>query len=120
MNDEKEKFVSKEDRISWNRSSNGINARPILLIAMGLILSMGGCEDDSGPGTTDDQNRPPENAVSLTSNVEDILPRWSSVGDKIVFQRNGYIFVLDARSGLVSRIAEGRCPVFSFNAEYIV
>ncbi len=60
-----------------------------------------------------------ENAIQLTTDVEDINPRWSPTGEHIVFERRNNIYILDASLGSILLITEGRSPTWSPTGSYI-
>lgn len=79
-----------------------------------------GCERESPTGNGG--NNDPidfENSIRLTENISDIKPRWSPSGKEIVFERSGYVYLLDIESGSIFLMAQGRSPCWYFNGQYI-
>jgi Tol biopolymer transport system component len=85
----------------------------ILILAAGCSKkSPTGGGSSSGPVTF-------ENAVQLTDNLNDVRPRWSPQGDRIAFERNGYIYLLDVDTGGLLIMTEGHSPCWSFTGVYL-
>jgi hypothetical protein len=60
-----------------------------------------------------------ENGVRLTDNIADILPKWSLFGQKIAFERNGNIYVIDVQSQVLSFETAGHSPFWSPGGDQI-
>jgi dipeptidyl aminopeptidase/acylaminoacyl peptidase len=56
----------------------------------------------------------------LTDNINDINPKWSPAGEKIAFERNENIYMIDVYSGAIFLMAtNGRSPCWSPDGNYI-
>ena len=60
-----------------------------------------------------------KNGTQLTESIVDKLPRWSLFGQKIAFERNGNVYIIDVQSTTITFEAAGHAPFWSHEGDYL-
>jgi len=90
-----------------------------LVIVWGLVFLT--CSCDKKTPTGNGSNGPHfENSTQLTTNTLDTRPKWSPAGDKIAFERGGYVYTVEVASGAAAIMTEGRSPAWSFDGQFLI